>query len=95
MLPLNETPNNTYFITYTNHFYFEGQTLAFRKKQLFNITKTPVLILFDEKYKFWLVNRKQLTISKIKEIMVEKPINVDVSDLQWYQQLHYDHIFNL
>lgn len=95
MLPLNETPNNTYFITYTNHFYFEGQTLAFRKKQLFNITELPILIPYNDNCKCWIVNRKQLTISKIKELMIEKPIEVDVSEMQWYRQIHYDYVFNL
>lgn len=92
---MSQIPNNEYFITYSNSFQFEGQLLAFRKKVLFNITNTPLLIPFNEKANCWLVNRKQLTISKIKEIATPNQVKVDVSYLQWNIQINLDHCFNL
>lgn len=90
-----EKPNNDYFITYSNYLIFENQTLAFRQKQLFNITNIPTLINFNERANCWIVNRKQLTKSKAKELLINEPKKVDVSDLQWYQQEQLNHVFNL
>lgn len=92
---LTEIPNNEYFIAYTNSFLFEGKVLAFRKKQLFNISKYPVFVPFNEKANCWIVNRKQLSMLKAKELVTQKEIIIDVSDLQWYQQIQLDHVFNL
>mgnify|MGYP003602286530 CR=1 FL=1 len=92
---MSQNPNNEYFITYSNSFQFEGVLLAFRKKQLFNINDTPLLIPYNENCKCWIVNRKQLTISKIKELATDNPVKVDISDLQWNIQINLDHCFNL
>lgn len=92
---MEEIPNNEYFITYSNSFKFENVLLAFRKKELFNITDTPKLIPFNENANCWLVNRKQLTISKVKELITNIPVIKDLSDLQWYQQINLDQVFNL
>jgi hypothetical protein len=90
-----EKPNNDYFITYSNHLIFENQILAFRKKELFNITNIPTLINFNEKANCWIVNRKQLTKSKAQSLIISEPKKVDVSNLQWYQQEQLNHVFNL
>jgi hypothetical protein len=90
-----EKPNKEYFITYSNYLIFEGQTLAFRKKELFNITKVPKLVEFNNKANCWIINRKQLTVKKAKELLINEPKTVDVSDLQWYQQENLNHVFNL
>lgn len=90
-----EKPNNDYFITYSNHLFFENHTLAFRKKELFNITNTPTLIEFNVNANCWIINRKHLSKSKAKELLIEKPIQVDVSELQWYRQEQLNHVFNL
>jgi hypothetical protein len=90
-----EKPNNEYFITYSNHLIFENQTLAFRKKELFNITNLPIHIDFNINANCWIVNRKQLTKSKAKELIISKPKIVDVSSLQWYYQEQLNHVFNL
>jgi hypothetical protein len=85
---------NPNIITYSNHFYFEGVRLAFRKKELFNISETPKYIPYNEDG-FWIVNRKQLTKLKAKELIINKPIYVDVSDLSWHIQCHLEEVFNL
>jgi hypothetical protein len=92
---LSEKPNNQYFITYSNSFYFEGVLLAFRKKLLFDISGLPKLIPFNENANCWIVNRKQLTLSKAKEIVKTEPKTVDVSELQWNLQINLDLVFNL
>ena len=92
---MKEIPNNEYLITYSNSFRFESVLLAFRRKQLFNITNTPLLIPYNEKASCWIVNRKQLTLLKIKQIATTNPVKVDVSDLQWNIQINLDHCFNL
>lgn len=90
-----EIPNNKYIITYSNHLIFEGQTLAFRKKELFNISNIPTLIEFNVKANCWIINRKQLTRAKAKELIKNEPKQVDVSDMQWYSQEQLNHVFNL
>ena len=87
---------NIYVITYTNSFIFENILLAFRKKELFNIsTNTPIFIPYNEKCRCWIVNRKQLTLSKVKKLITKKEVSIDVSHLQWTQQIYFNLIFNL
>lgn len=81
-----------YIITYSNWFEFEGRVLAFRKKELFDITETPKHIPFVG---HWNINRKQLTITKTKELIKHEPKQVDVSNLQWYIQIELNECFNL
>ena len=87
------TIDNTYVITYTNHLFFGGKTLAFRKKELFDITGIPSLINRSEQG--WWIGRKLLTPTKAQELIIPKCIEVDVSELQWYQQEQLNHVFNL
>lgn len=91
----NEQPNNEYFITYSNSLNFEGILLAFRKKKLFDITGIPKYVPFNKNANCWLVNRKQLSISKAKELVKNHNVVIDVSELQWYQQENLNHVFNL
>jgi hypothetical protein len=91
---MEQKPNN-YFITYSNNFYFEGVLLAFRKKKLFNINSLPIYIPFNEKFSCWIVNRKQLTLSKAEKLIKKEEITIDVSSLQWYEQINLDCVFNL
>ena len=79
-------------IIYSNWFEFEGRTLAFRKGELFDITGIPKHIPFVG---HWNVNRKQLSKSKAQELVKQEPKEVDVSELQWYQQEQLNGVFNL
>lgn len=88
-------PNNEYFITYSNYLIFENQTLAFRNKELFNITNIPTLIKFNDSASAWIVNRKHLSKLKAKELLINEHKRIDVSNLQWYQQINLDKVFNL
>jgi hypothetical protein len=90
----DEIPN-IYKITYSNWFEFEGRILAFRKQQLFDITDSPRHIPFNEIAQAWIINRKQLTKSKAKELIRNESKEVDVSNLQWYIQEQLNHVFNL
>jgi len=90
-----ENPNNDYKITYSNSFEFEGVLLAFRKKELFDISKLPIHIPFNTVANCWIVKRKQLTVSKAKELMTNKQVTVDVTELQWFRQEQLNHVFNL
>lgn len=81
-----------YIITYSNWFEFEGNILAFRNKELFDITYSPKHIPFVG---HWNINRKQLSKSKAKELIQNEPKRVDVGYLQWYQQIELDKCFNL
>ena len=92
---MEQTPNNEYFITYSNSFEFENRVFAFRKKKLFDITNLPIFIPFNEKANCWLINRKQITISKVNSLVKKIEKVVDVSDLQWYKQIELDLTFNL
>jgi len=87
--------NNQYFITYSNSFLFEGELLAFRKRELFNITGLPIHIPFNQLANCWIIKRRQLSISKAKQLSTQKEIIKDVSDLQWHKQIELDEVFNL
>ena len=94
---LEKTLDNSYFIEYSNYFKFESKTFSFRKKELFDITGIPKYIELKNNnncFGYWL-NRKWLSLSKIKEMIVNGPKKVGVSDLQWYDQIKLDHVFNL
>jgi hypothetical protein len=86
-----------YTITYSNHFKVDDLTFAFRKKLLFDITNTPVYkpILENNGSKGWWINRKWISMKKTIEILKKEPITVDVSDLQWYEQINLEECFNL
>ena len=81
-----------YIITYSNSFEFNGRLLAFRKKELFDITDMPKHIKFVG---HWNVGRVQLSVEKAKELIKNEPIEKDVSDLQWFAQEQLNHVFNL
>jgi hypothetical protein len=89
--------DNTYFITYSNHFEVYNKTFAFRKKQLFDISNIPVKIELKDNNNclgYW-INRKWFTLSKLKPLVKVENKVVDVSILQWCDQLHLDYVFNL
>ena len=92
---LQEKPNNEYFITYSNSLIYEGATLAFRKKELFRVDNLPIHVPFNAIANCWIINRKQLTLSKAKSLITDNEIKVDVSDLQWNIQIQLNHVFNL
>jgi hypothetical protein len=71
-----------YIITYSNHLEFNNRTLAFRNKELFDITGIPSHIPFNLNDRYWSVKGKQLTISKAQELIKKEPKEVDVTDLQ-------------
>lgn len=81
-----------YKIKYTNSFEFNGRLLAFRKKELFDITGLPKHIPF---LGHWNVNRVQLSVGKAKELCKPVEVEKDVTDLQWYDQEKLNHVFNL
>lgn len=92
-----EILDNPYIITYSNWFEFNGKILAYRKKILFDISNTPKALFVSNNngsHGYW-INLKWLSESKIKELLINEPKQVDVSDLQWYQQINLDEVFNL
>ena len=92
-----ETLDKPYIITYSNWLEFNGKILAYRKKVLFDITRIPnALFLTNNNGSngYW-INRKWLSESKIKELLINEPKQVDVSNLQWYQQEQLNHVFNI
>lgn len=94
---MEQNLDKSFFITYTNHFRIGNKTFAFRKKQLFDITETPKLMPLKDNNNclgYW-INRSWFTLSKLKDIVKLEPITKDLSDLQWYQQIHLNEVFNL
>lgn len=90
---MKDTDIEKYIITYSNSFVFEGQTLAFRKKELFNITGIPKII--KRSNQGWWIGRVLLTKSKAKELLTKTEVKKDITELQWYQQEQLNHVFNL
>lgn len=84
-----------YFITYSNYFIIEGKTFSFRKKQLFDITSVPKLVKLKDNNNclgYW-INRKWHSLSRLKDLVVMEKKSVDVSDMQWFQQIKLDSVF--
>ena len=89
--------DNNYCITYSHYFELEDKTFAFRKKQLFDITSAPKLLELKNNNNclgYW-INRKWFSLSKLKPLVQMESKIVDVSELQWYDQIKLDHVFNL
>jgi hypothetical protein len=88
---------NLDIIIYSNFFELENRVFAFRKKQLFDITNLPTLVNLKDNNNclgYW-INRKWFTLSKLKPLIKKEKKIVDVSVLQWYQQIELDYVFNL
>lgn len=92
---MNTENPNKYEITHSNYLEFEGRLLAFRKNFLFDITGIPSYIPFNESAQAWIINRKQLSKLRAKQLYKNEPKKVDVSCLQWYRQIELDECFNL
>jgi hypothetical protein len=89
--------DNEYFITYSNYFKIDNKTFSFRKKVLFDITNLPIKLELKDNNNclgYW-INRRWFSLSKIKEMVKVENIKKDVGVLQWYDQIHLDHVFNL
>lgn len=88
---------NLDIIIYSNFFELENRIFAFRKKHLFDITNLPTLVNLKNNNNclgYW-INRKWFTLSKLKPLIKKEEKIVDVSALQWYQQIELDCVFNL
>jgi len=86
-----------YAITYSNHFAIENRIFAFRKKLLFDITDTPKYIELKNNSGsngYW-INRKWYSLTKLQGLVIKEPKAIDVSSLQWYEQINLDECFNL
>ena len=92
---MNSNHPNKYFITYSNHFEYDNRLFAFRKKELFDITDTPKWIKYNITAKCWIINRKQVFKSTIEKLIINQPIKVDVSSLNWDLQCRFDEVFYL
>ncbi len=88
---------NLDIIIYSNYFELENRVFAFRKKQLFDITDLPKLIELKNNNNclgYW-INRKWFTLSKLKPLVKTEEKIIDVSSLQWYEQINLKEVFNL
>lgn len=84
-------------IIYSNYFELENRVFAFRKKQLFDISNLPTLVSLKNNNNclgYW-INRKWFTLSKLKPLIKKEEKIVDISSLQWYEQIHLQEVFNL
>ena len=93
---MNQNLDNSYFITYSNYFEIDGKVFAFRKKQLFDISDIPKRLELKDNNNclgYW-INRKWYSLSKLEPLVrIEEKI-VDVSDLQWYDQIKLEYVFS-
>jgi hypothetical protein len=86
---------NYYVIEYTNHFEYEGNLYAFRKRELFCITNTPVWIKYNTTARCWVNGKSKMTKTLIESLIINKPIRVDVTSLNWDLQCRLDGVFYL
>lgn len=89
--------DNNYIITYSNYLKIENKVFSFRRKVLFDITNLPTLLDLKDNggSKGYWINRKWYSLTKIKNFIKKEEIKVDVSQLQWYQQIQLNEVFNL
>jgi len=93
-LTINSLTMDTYIITYSNSLVFNNRKLAFRKKQLFDISgNVPKLINKSEQG--WWVNGKLLTVTNAQNIITNNHVDFDLTGLPWNIQINYDECFNL
>lgn len=62
---MEQNLDNSYFITYSNHFELDGKVFSFRKKKLFDVTNIPVLMNIKDNNNcqgYW-INRKWYSLS--------------------------------
>lgn len=90
---MNELTIEKYIITYSNYLEFEGRKLAFRRKELFDITNLPFYIPRTTQG-YW-IGRKLLSPKTAESLIKRESIKVDVSSMQWYQQEELNEVFNL
>ena len=84
-------------IIYSNYFELENRVFAFRKKELFDITSIPKYLELKDNNNclgYW-INRKWFSLSKLKPLVVVNNKVVDISSLQWYEQINLQEVFNL
>lgn len=94
---MEQNLDNNYFITYSNHFELDNKVFSFRKKKLFDITAVPKYLELKDNNNcqgYW-INRKWFSLSKLKPLVKIENKIIDVSDLQWYDQIKLNHVFNL
>jgi hypothetical protein len=88
---------NLDIIIYSNYFELENRVFAFRKKELFDITSTPKLLELKDNNNclgYW-INRKWFALSNLKDLVIKEDKSLDVSHLQWYEQINLQEVFNL
>ena len=90
-------PLDNYIITYSNHFKIGDKTFAFRKKELFDISNNPMWLQLKDNNgsKGYWINRSWYSLTKIKTLILNEDINVNVSNLAWNIQIDLDEVFNL
>ena len=94
---LDKNLDNNYFIKYSNYFEIDNRIFSFRKKELFEITDTPKHLELKNNnncFGYW-INRKWFSLSKLEPLVLRYEKIVDVSNLQWYDQIKLDYVFNL
>lgn len=92
---MNQNLDNSYFITYSNYFEIDGKTFAFRKKQLFDISDIPKRLELKDNNNclgYW-INRKWYSLSKLEPLVKKLNKIIDVSKLQWCDQIKLDYVF--
>jgi hypothetical protein len=88
---------NLDIIVYSNYFELENRIFAFRKKELFDITSIPKHLELKDNNNclgYW-INRKWYSLSKIKNLIIKENKEIDISSLQWYEQINLQEVFNL
>ena len=89
---MKEILNNKYLITYSNYFKIEDKTFAFKNKVLFDITNLPIKKELKDNNNclgYW-INRKWFTLSKLANFIIREQIKVDVSEMQWFEQINLE-----
>lgn len=105
-IPLNATDvitinkinmSTLYKIIYSNHFKVENKTFAFRLKNLFDISDTPIFLELKDNNgsKGYWINRKWFSLTKIKHLIINEPKEVDITGMNWYRQEQINHCINL
>lgn len=88
---------NLEIIVYSNYFILENRVFAFRKKELFDITFIPKILELKDNNNclgYW-INSRWYSLYKIKNLVIKEIKEIDISSLQWFEQINLQEVFNL
>ncbi len=87
---MNDNSIDWDFVKYTNKIVFNGRTLAFKNKILFDITGIPkrLEMINNSGVLGWYVNNKFLSRNYAKGAIILENTTINIKSIQWFEQVN-------